>query len=336
MSQQRTHPLLQLKDLQLDLKVRGGMRRILQDVTESVAIGEALGLVGESGSGKSMTVKTVMRLLPVGAQVKGQVLFDGQSVLDLDRSSIRHFRGFDVAMIYQDPRVSINPVRTVGEFLTEGPTFVGGVSQGEARQAAILQLQEVGIDDAERRLDQYPHQLSGGLLQRVMIAAALLARPRLILADEPTTALDVTTQEEVMAILDEQRRERGLAMIFVSHDLDLAAAVTDRIAVMYAGTIVETGPSGDLHGAALHPYTDALLRARPGTTKVERLAVIPGRPVAAYEAGEGCVFASRCLFVEDRCRAVRPLLRRFGEHLVACHRVEELQRLNLYEMWAEA
>ena len=331
MSEGISEPLLRLDHLQLDLEVRGGARRILQDVSQTVASGGALGLVGESGSGKSMTVKTIMRLLPLGARVEGDVVFDGEQVYELTRSGLRQFRSSDVAMIYQDPRVSINPLRTIGEFLVEGMTLANRVPQAQASEAAIAQLLDVGIDDAARRMRQYPHQLSGGLLQRVMIAAALLARPRLLLADEPTTALDVTTQEEVMAILDEQRRERGLAMIFVSHDLDLAAAVTDRISVMYAGTIVENAPSRDLHGAALHPYTVALLCARPSTTKVERLCVIPGRPVAAYEVGPGCVFAGRCHYVEDRCRTTRPVLRPVADHAVACHRVEELMERDMYE-----
>jgi oligopeptide/dipeptide ABC transporter ATP-binding protein len=331
MRDRSVEPLLTLEHLQVDLKVRGGMRRILQDVSQTVAAGESLGLVGESGSGKTMTVRTILRLLPFGARVEGDVVFDGLPVYKLNRASLRHFRGSDVAMIYQDPQVSINPLRTVGDFLTEGLTRVGGMAHAQASEAAIAQLRDVGIEDAPRRMRQYPHQLSGGLLQRVMIAAALLARPRLLLADEPSTALDVTTQEEVMAILDEQRRERGLAMIFVSHDLDLAAAVTERISVMYAGTIVENAPSENLHEAALHPYTVALLAARPRTTRVKRLAVIPGRPVAAYEAGPGCVFADRCSFVEEQCRTTRPTLRPIADHVVACHRVEELQQQNVYE-----
>jgi oligopeptide/dipeptide ABC transporter ATP-binding protein len=227
-------------------------------------------------------------------------------------------------MIYQGPRAHINPLRTVGDFLAEGLRESRQVRSGEIRTRAVRVLEEVGIGDASRRLGQYPHELSGGLLQRVMIASVLLAEPKLMLADEPTTALDVTTQREVMAILDEQRRERGLALVFITHDLDLAIAITDRIAVMYAGTLVEIAPAGELHKTARHPYTRALLRSRPRLDRSERLETIAGRPVSAYETGEGCVFASRCPFVQERCRATRPTIRTLDDHLVACHRAEEL------------
>ena len=331
MSDQAHGPLLTVEHVSLALKVRGGMRRILQDISSSVRAGESVGLVGESGSGKSMTIKTILRLLPPGAQVVGNVTFDGQPVLSMNGSALRRYRARDVAMIYQDPRVSVNPLRTIEDFLLEGLVTVNGIAPAQAREAAIEQLLQVGIPDAGRRLRQYPHQLSGGLLQRVVIAAALLTQPRLILADEPTTALDVTTQEEVVAILDEQRRERGLAMLFVSHNLDLAAAVTDRIVVMYAGAIVEDASSAGFFETALHPYARGLLAARPGIRRVDRLAVIPGRPAAAFEVGDGCVFVDRCAYADDRCRMTRPLLRPVADHLVACHRVEELVGQGLYE-----
>jgi oligopeptide/dipeptide ABC transporter ATP-binding protein len=212
-------------------------------------------------------------------------------------------------------------MHTVGDFLTEG---IRDRPPRERSEMAIAALRATGIPDADRRLRQYPHQLSGGLLQRVMIAAAILPGPRLLLADEPTTALDVTTQSEVMAVLAEQRHARQLAMIFITHDLDLAAAVTDTIAVMYAGTIVETGPSASMHERARHPYTAGLLAARPQPTRVASLYTIPGRPIAAYESGPGCVFASRCAHAQQRCREARPEPRQFGDHVVSCHRAEEL------------
>ncbi|MBS1868593.1 MAG: ABC transporter ATP-binding protein [Actinobacteria bacterium] len=318
-------PLLELDGLRVDLRVDGALRRVIHDVSLRLGVGEAVGLVGESGSGKSITARTIMRLLPRGAEVAGDVRFGGRSVLELGARDLRRYRATDVAMIYQDPRAHLNPVRTIGDFLLEGPVHAVGASRADATEAAVALLRSVGIPDAPRRLRQYPHQLSGGLLQRVVIAAALLAEPQLILADEPTTALDVTTQEEVMAILDDQRRKRGVAMLFITHDLDLAAAVTDRLAVMYAGTVAEVGPAADLHRTALHPYTAGLLAARPSTTRVERLTTIPGRPVSAFEVGPGCVFASRCAHVEDRCRAERPALRALEDHMVACHRAEELR-----------
>lgn len=321
----RSVPLLEVDRLTVDLPINQRPRRILQEVTLSVAAGEALGLVGESGSGKSMTARATMRLLPRGARVWGQVRIDGRSVHELSRAALRDCRQHQMGMIYQDPRASINPLRTVGDFLYEGLREAHRGSAGEIRERAVHALQEVGIADAPRRLRQYPHELSGGLLQRVMIASVLLAEPQLMLADEPTTALDVTTQQEVMAILDEQRREHGLALLFITHDLDLAIAITDRIAVMYAGAIVETAPSARLHETAVHPYTRALLQSRPRLDRAQQLQTIPGRPISAYQAGTGCVFASRCPFVQERCRTIRPTTEPLGAHQVACHRAEELR-----------
>jgi oligopeptide/dipeptide ABC transporter ATP-binding protein len=318
------HPLLAVEHLSVDLRVQGAVRRVIHDVDLQLSAGEAIGIVGESGSGKSMTARAIMRLLPRGATVGGDIRVDGRSIGALDAAALRSYRASDVAMIHQDPRAHLNPLRTIGDYLLEGPVRAQGMSRSDALDAIVGLLRDVGVADAPRRLRQYPHQLSGGLLQRVMIAGALLAGPRLLLADEPTTALDVTTQEEVMAILDEQRRERGVAMLFITHDLDLAAAVTDRLAVMYAGVIAEQGPAAGLHETALHPYTAGLLGARPSTTSVEPLVTIPGRPVSAFEAGPGCVFSGRCPHAQERCIAVRPQLRRLGAHQVACHRAEEL------------
>lgn len=313
---------LQIANLTLDVMVGREPRRIVDDVSLRLEEGGALGLVGESGSGKSMTLRTVMRLLPARAMASGEVVFEGESVLGMDRARLRRYRATEVGLIHQDPRASVNPVRTVGDFLLEG---LRDRSRQEGRRLAIAALHEVGIPDGERRLSQFPHQLSGGLLQRVMIAAAILPGPRLLLADEPTTALDVTTQAEVMALIDEERRQRGLALLFVTHDLDLAAAVTDTLAVMYAGTIVETGRTGDVQSHPLHPYTAGLMASRPSLTENRRLQPIAGRPIAAYEAGRGCAFASRCPFVQERCRQERPALRLVDQRSVRCHRAEELR-----------
>ncbi|MEU9456206.1 ABC transporter ATP-binding protein [Streptomyces sp. NPDC048277] len=314
-------PLLDISGLHVRL---AGGRTVLHDVSYAVRPGESLGLVGESGSGKSMSLKAVLRMLPAGARAEGGIGFDGRSVTAMTSRELRAFRAGEVAMIPQDPRTAANPVRTVGDFLTEVLVRGRGVPRGQAVEQAVRQLADVGIPDGEQRLRQHPHQLSGGLLQRVMIAAALAVEPRLLLADEPTTALDVTTQQEVMAILDEQRRRHRLAMVLVTHDLDLAAAVTDRIAVMYAGTIVELAPSEGLHRTARHPYTAGLLRSRPAIGTRARPVSLPGRPVSAFEAGPGCVFADRCAFAEERCRTDRPRLEAHGTHLVACHRAAEL------------
>ncbi|MFG2971099.1 ABC transporter ATP-binding protein [Streptomyces sp. NPDC048288] len=316
--------LLDITGLRVDLPYGRTTRTVLHDVSYSVPSGGALGLVGESGSGKSMSLRTVLRMLPAGARTTGDITFDGLSVTAMNARELRAFRAARMAMIPQDPRAAANPVRTVGDFLTETLVRARGLARAEAADRAVRQLADVGIPDGEQRLRQYPHQLSGGLLQRVMIASALLAGPGLLLADEPTTALDVTTQQEVMAILDEQRRRHRLALVLVTHDLDLAAAVTDTIAVMYAGTIVELAPSKGLHRTARHPYTAGLLRSRPAVGTRARLLSLPGRPVSAFETGPGCVFAERCAFTEERCRSVRPRPEPHGTHLVACHRTAEL------------
>ena len=317
--------VLDLDHLAVDLLVEGEKRRVIHDVTLALSEGEAVGLVGESGAGKSMTSRAIIRLLPEGASIDGEILFEGRSILAMDRAALRHYRSHDVAMIFQDPRAHINPVRTIGDFLTEAL-----IERGESRADAIGVVTDllvaVGVPEPARRLRQYPHELSGGQLQRVMIAAALAVEPKLLLADEPTTALDVTTQSDVMVNLDTQRRERGLAMIFVTHDLELAAAVCDRIAVMYAGLLVEDGsgqPPAHRAATPLHRRRSSP-RARTPPRPQGRLYAIPGRPLSAFEVGPGCPFVARCAFAVERCHVERPLLREFGAGRVACHRAEEL------------
>jgi oligopeptide/dipeptide ABC transporter ATP-binding protein len=269
-----------------------------------------------------MTARSILRLLPPGAKVEGTISYDGKDVYTLRGGRLRSYR-HEVSMVYQDPRAHTNPVRRIDDFMTE--TLREAMPKSEARERAIDMLHQVGIRDGVRCMHQFPHQLSGGMLQRVMIATAVLTRPRLILADEPTTALDVTTQAEVMGIIGALRRELGLALLFITHDLDLAAAVCDRTAVMYAGQIVETQASSSLHDQPLHPYSAALAAARPSISSTEpRLAAIPGRPVSAFEAPPGCAFAPRCPHVRDHCRAARPEIREFGGGFVRCVRAEEL------------
>jgi len=255
--------ILEVRDLGVRLPTGEGPRQIIDGVDISLAQGEALGLVGESGSGKSTTLRSIVRLLPKGAEIDGRVTLAGADVLTLPDPALRRLRGTEVAVVFQDPRVHINPLRSVGDFLIENLVDVQQRPRREAESTVRDILRSVGISDADRRMRQRPYELSGGLLQRVMIAAALATGPKLILADEPTTALDVTTQEEVMAILDEERRARGLAMLFISHDLDLADAVCDRIAVMKDGTIVEELGAEGLRQHATHDYTRALIAARP-------------------------------------------------------------------------
>jgi len=319
-------PLLEVDGLTVLLEVNGAKRAVLRDVSLTVRPGEAVGLVGESGSGKSMTARAIDRLLPQGAEVHGTIRFDGGEIGGLSGAALRRYRD-QVAMIFQDPRAHTNPVRRIGDFMTEALRTNLGVPTAEANRRAVDMLTQVGIEDGARRLRQYPHQMSGGMLQRVMIAAALLTGPRLLLADEPTTALDVTTQAEVMAILDGLRREFGLAILFITHDLDLAAAICDRTIVMYAGQIVEVRASALLHTDPLHPYTAALAAARPDITHTaDRLRAIPGRPLSAFEAPSGeCAFAPRCAYAADICRRAVPDLIALDGGMSRCARARELR-----------
>jgi len=318
--------LLEVERLTVRLRVEGVRRAVLRDVSLAIAPGEAVGLVGESGSGKSMTARAIGRLLPDGAQAEGTIRFHGQDVAALSGSDLRRYRS-QVALIFQDPRAHTNPVRRIGDFMTEALRTNLGVPPGEAARRAVDMLAQVGIDDGARRLRQYPHQLSGGLLQRVMIATALLTEPRLLLADEPTTALDVTTQAEVMAILDELRRELHLGMLFITHDLELAAAICDRTAVMYAGQIVEVRSSAMLHSDPLHPYTAALAGARPDISRTAaRLRAIPGRPLSAFEAPDDqCAFAPRCAHAQDACWEAAPDLVELDGGVSRCRRAATLR-----------
>ena len=313
-------PLLEFDGLRVTLPVGGTRRTVIHRIDLALAAGSAVGLVGESGSGKSLTARSVLGLLPAGARIEGDVRFDGVSVPTMRPREMRALRRGGAAMVFQDPRAHINPLRTVGDFLTEALVSTRGQSRSAATAKAIALLDEVHVADAARRMRQRPSELSGGLLQRVMIASTLAAEPRLLLADEPTTALDVTTQAEVMAIIDEARERHGLTMLFITHDLALAAAVCDRIAVMYAGTLVEELPAHRLAQDARHPYTRALLASRPDPTEPEaRLRAIDGRPLSAFEAGPGCPFAPRCTATRDDCRTERPAPRPLADGRAACH-----------------
>ncbi|GAB3616605.1 ABC transporter ATP-binding protein [Okibacterium endophyticum] len=321
------NPLLEIDHLGVDLPgvARDARVVVINDVSLTIHEGESVGLVGESGSGKSMTTRAVMRLLPEGARARGRLDYQGRDLAKLKGKALARFRAKNVGMIFQDPRAHINPLWTLGHFLVESVVETGEMTREAAEKRAVQLLDEVGIPDGARRLKQYPHQLSGGLLQRVMIVMALMPSPQLLLADEPTTALDVTVQSEVMAILNELRIQHGLGMLFITHDLDLAAAVTDTLAVMYAGVIVERGPSPAVYHTPRHPYTAGLLGSRPSATAVKELTAIPGKPMGAFEVGPGCVFEKRCPFATDYCRDVRPELREVEDgRWVACHQAEEI------------
>jgi len=294
-------PLLSIRDLEVWSSTSGQRVPVLRGVDVDVRAGEAVGLVGESGSGKSMTLRAIMRQLPAAFEASGSMTFRGEEISQMRSGRLARFRSDELGMIYQDPRAHINPLWTVGDFLTEAVVVSGRLRKREALARAKELLEEVGFRDPAGQMRQYPGQLSGGLLQRVMIVAALMPEPALVLADEPTTALDVTVQAEVMSIFADVIRTHGVGLVFVTHDLDLAAATTDRMSVMYAGRIVETGPSDVVSTHPTHPYTSALLASRPSLHRRRALSGIPGQPASAASAGPGCSFAERCGFVQDAC-----------------------------------
>jgi ABC-type glutathione transport system ATPase component len=257
--------MLVVENLSLTIRAHREEIPVLHSVNLRVGRGESVGIVGESGSGKSMTLRSIVKIEPVGSAVTGRILFDGVDVRELTGESLRTLRSHNIAMIAQNPHAVLNPVLAVGRYLVEGMHDAQGMPTRAARMRAGELLEQVGIEDVDRVLRSYPHQLSGGMLQRVVIAGAIAGNPQLLLADEPTTALDVTTQAEVMAILDDCRRELGMAMLFVTHDLDLAAAVCDRISVMKDGVVVEDGVPAQLRDDPQHPYTRALMDSRPAS-----------------------------------------------------------------------
>ncbi|MFI6601419.1 ABC transporter ATP-binding protein [Nonomuraea sp. NPDC050536] len=319
--------LLEIEDLHVELP--GTARPILDGVSLTVSAGEFVALVGESGSGKSVTARAALGLLPPGARTAGHVRVGGTDLLTSDATTLRDIRTATASMIFQDPRASINPVRRVGDFLTESLRRNHGWPRARANARAVELLAAVGLPDPARHLTQYPHELSGGMLQRVMIAGALTVEPELLLCDEPTTALDVTTQAEILAILGRLRRERGLGVLFITHDVDLAAAVADRVYVMYAGRIVETAAAMDLFGRPRHPYTSGLLGSTPQLEgPAIRLTPVPGAPMSLLESAPGCAFAARCHFAEPgTCDETPPTLQPYGPTLAACHRAGELTDL---------
>ncbi|MEU3560320.1 ABC transporter ATP-binding protein [Kitasatospora sp. NPDC006786] len=297
----------------LRLRLPGTARPVLDGVDLTVGPGETVALVGESGSGKSLTSRSALGLLPPGATAEGSVLVDGEDVLTMGPDRLRALRTGRAAMIFQDPRAAINPLRRVGDFLTESVRLTGAMGREDADRRAAELLDAVGL--GPELLNRHPGQLSGGMLQRVMIAAALMGDPVLLLADEPTTALDVTSQAEVIALLGELRRRFGTGLLFVTHDLGLAAAISDRVYVMYAGRIAETGPAAALFESPRHPYTAALLASTPGLeSDSRRLAAIDGQPPDLRQELTGCAFAARCRYATSRCREETPVALP-----VACH-----------------
>lgn len=310
----------------LRLTLPNTVRPVLDGVDLTVGARETVALVGESGSGKTLTSRSVLRLLPGKASTEGTVRVVGDDVLTMTPEQLRVLRTSTAAMIFQDPRAAINPMRRVGDFLTESLRLNAKMAKDAAEERAVTMLEAVGLTGAALR--KYPGQLSGGMLQRVMIAAALMGDPALILADEPTTALDVTTQAEVVALLGDLRERFGTGLLFVTHDLGLAAAISDRVYVMYAGRIVETGPADDLFTRPRHPYTVALLNSTPRLDAPRgRLAAIEGRPPSLREELTGCPFAARCVFATDVCTGQAPELLPLATEparLVSCHHSDEV------------
>ncbi|KRC67026.1 ABC transporter ATP-binding protein [Aeromicrobium sp. Root236] len=316
---------LLIESLSMDIgDGEGGRHPLLDDVQIRVGHGETVGLVGESGSGKSLTSRAVLGMVPAGARVSGSVTVGATEVVGAVPAALRALRRHDAAMIFQDARASINPVRTIGDFLTEG-LRAGGQSVREAKQTSLRLLQEVGIRDPEAALKSHPHEFSGGMLQRVMIAAALSIEPSLLLADEATTALDVTTQAEVVMLLKRLQAQHRTGLLFVTHQLDLAAAIADRIYVMYAGRIVETATSESLFSQPAHPYTVGLLGSSPSLDPARTLIPIAGRPLALADAPGGCAFRDRCSWAIGECAVSVPKLRDVKGTQVACIRAEEVQ-----------
>ncbi|MFD0077598.1 ABC transporter ATP-binding protein, partial [Streptomyces sp. NPDC127166] len=299
---------------------------VLDGVDLHVAAGETVALVGESGSGKTLTSRSALGLLPPGAVVEGRVRVLGQDVLAMRGEQLRALRTDTVAMIFQDPRAALNPLRRIGDFLTESVTLTGRMSRADATARAAELLRAVGLDDSA--LHKYPGQVSGGMLQRVVIAAALMGDPELLLADEPTTALDVTTQAEVIALLAELRARFRTGLLFVTHDLDLAAAISDRVYVMYAGRIAESGPAEALFAQPRHPYTAALLASTPRLEAPQgRLAAIDGQPPDLRRELPGCPFAARCHLATEVCEQQAPeptTAPGLPAHQAACHHSDRL------------
>jgi peptide/nickel transport system ATP-binding protein len=321
-------PLLEVDALRTHFFTVDGVTRAVDGVSFTVNAGETLGIVGESGCGKSVTALSILRLLPqrIGRIVGGRVMFEGQDLLDLDMGAMREIRGNRIAMIFQEPMTSLNPVLTIGEQIAEAVRIHQGASHAAALDRAEEMLTLVRIPDAKRRLGDYPHQFSGGMRQRVMIAMALSCNPKLLIADEPTTALDVTVQAQILKLMIELKERTGAAVMLITHALPVVAETCQRVIVMYAGRIVETAEVIDLFDRPMHPYTRGLMASIPRlgiAARQKRLTEIPGLVPDLRKPVIGCAFAPRCALADDRCRAEAPALADHGDgHLAACWKAE--------------
>ena len=316
-----TGPILSVQDLNVRITTRRGIVRAVDGVSLDVAAGEALGLVGESGSGKSMTLRAIIGVLPAEGRITGgQILLDGVDLVPLSQAELNRIRGPKISMIFQEPMSALNPVMRVGNQIAEGTRVHLGYSKSKAAERALELMRRVGIPDPERRFRAYPHEFSGGMRQRVMIAIALSCDPEIILCDEPTTALDVTIQDQILRLLSRLCRESGVSLIFVTHDLPVVAEICDRVAVMYGGQLVERGDVRDVLLDPRHPYTLGLVRSAPDVEHVrDSLVPIPGSPPSLVSPPSGCRFHPRCGFAQDDCTVQATPLRDLpGGRSTAC------------------
>ena len=318
---------LQVRDLRVQIETDTATLDILHGISFDIYKGETLGIVGESGCGKSMTALSIMRLTQPNAKVSGSIVLDGQSLLDMPMKDFRKIRGNRVSMIFQEPMTSLNPVFTVGHQLMEVFRLHQGLDKKQAREKSIEALRMVNVPMPEKRVDCYPYELSGGLRQRVMIAMALACRPELLIADEPTTALDVTIQAQVLDLMCKLRDELGTAIAFITHDLGVVSELCSRTIVLYCGEIMEEGDTESLLTFPLHPYTEGLKASLPERGSRDRLHVIPGSVPSALDFPKGCVFAPRCPYATARCAAEKPPLYDMGGgRSVRCFRCEEVSK----------
>ncbi|MDQ3120102.1 MAG: ABC transporter ATP-binding protein [Verrucomicrobiota bacterium] len=321
-----SHALLVVEDLRTYFHTRGGTVRAVDGVSFSIAKGETLGIVGESGSGKSVACYSLLRLIlqPPGRFESGRALFDGTDLLHCPEDELRHIRGNRLSMIFQDPMTSLNPYMRIGDQVTEPLRIHRGLSRTEAFKRGPAALREVGIQDADNRVRSYPHEFSGGMRQRVMIAMALITKPELLIADEPTTALDVTVQAQILELIREMQKELGTAVIFITHDIGIVSGFCDRALVMYAGRVLEAAPTTLLFEKPKHPYNQALQRAIPALNEKGReLYTIPGAPPDVSKPIVGCPFAPRCEYALEKCVTSEILLKEVApSHHSACLRVQ--------------
>lgn len=322
-------PLLSVRDLVVTFNVEGGIATAVDGVSFDVLPNEVLGIVGESGSGKSVTALSIMRLVPdpPGKLAGGQILYKERDIVALSYEEMRGVRGNEIAMIFQEPMTALNPVFTIGMQVMETVLTHEKLNKKDAFERAVEMLEKVGISEARARMGDYPHQFSGGMRQRVMIALALICHPTILIADEPTTALDVTTQAQILELmLDLKQKEGGASIILITHDLAVVAETCQRVVVMYGGVVQEVATVGEIFGKPQHPYTQGLLASLPSSLggKHERLHAIPGNVPSILELPSGCKFCTRCEKVEDRCREQTPPLYDLGDgHLVRCHLMED-------------